>query len=329
MAIDQLPQLDRTATSFRTDVDALFTGQLNSVIEQMNALGALMSAAAAGGAYALPYIFDNVTTDADPGAGKLRLSSSTQSSATTMRLDVTAGGQDYTTLIDTFDASTSTIKGTIRLVKQGDFGKWMTFDVTARAAPSGYRNLAVVCTDSSSSSPFAKDDPLLLFFQRTGDKGATGPIATFPFLKVSDRKAAGTSGGGVSTDYTYNDRTLNTIDVNTIDGATLASNIVSLPAGTYDVIGRAPCYAGNSHSLGLYNVTDAAMLLLGPNARAETNTQTDATVYGQFTIASTKQFKLQHYIENAGSGIISRLGLTHNRTGKLDVYAELMIRKIA
>lgn len=141
---------------------------------QANLTEANMNAMAAGGAYALPYVFDTATADADPGAGKLRLSSTTQSAATVIRLDLTGAGQDYTTLIDTMDASTNFIKGSIRLIKQGDLSKWMTFDLTARAAPSGYRNLMVVCTGSSSASPFVKDDPLLLFFQRAGDRGAVG-----------------------------------------------------------------------------------------------------------------------------------------------------------
>ena len=144
------------------------------MIPQFNAALAQFNANLAGGAYALPYMFDSATADADPGAGKLRLSSATQNTSTTMRLDLTAGGQDYTTLIDTFDASTSLVKGSIRLVKQGDMSKWMTFDVTARAAPTGYRNLTVVCTDSSSANPFVNGDAVLLFFQRTGDKGETG-----------------------------------------------------------------------------------------------------------------------------------------------------------
>ena len=141
--------------------------------EVNESLGAF-NAALAGGAYALPYIFDSATADADPGAGKLRLSSATQNTATVLRLDLTAGGQDYTTLIDTIDGSTSVIKGSIRLTKQGDLSKWMTFDVSARAAPNGYRNLAVVCTGSSSASPFANGDALMLFFQRNGDRGQTG-----------------------------------------------------------------------------------------------------------------------------------------------------------
>lgn len=145
--------------------------QENALAADMMDMVAQMAVIAAGGAFAIPYVFDSTTTDADPGAGKLRLSSATQNAATVMRLDLTSAGQDYTTLIDTFDDSSSAVKGSIRLVKQGDITKWMTFNLTALAMPSGYRNLTVVCTDSSTTSPFTNGDALMLSFQRTGDKG--------------------------------------------------------------------------------------------------------------------------------------------------------------
>ena len=184
--------LDESQMPNRTQEQKVFDNLLAYVFQNFpkwgrevnDTLGA-MNALQAGGAYALPYIFDTATSDVDPGAGKLRLSSATQNAATVMRLDLTAGGQDYTTLLDTMDSSTSVIKGTIRLVKQGDHSKWMTFDLTARAAPAGYRNLSVVCTDSSSASPFAKEDPLLLFFQRNGDKGETGASGMVPLASAT------------------------------------------------------------------------------------------------------------------------------------------------
>lgn len=181
MAIDELPEGPDPAT----DTPQVFSqkaaasvlaqralpGQINGAIAEIAGMIGAIGSIAAGGAYAIPYIFDATTTDADPGAGKLRLSSATQNAATVMRLDVVAAGQDYTTLIDTFDDSTSAVKGAIRLVKQGDISKWMTFNLTALATPTGYRNLTVVCTDSSAASPFANGDTLMLSFQRTGDKG--------------------------------------------------------------------------------------------------------------------------------------------------------------
>ena len=151
--------------------------EVNATWAAFNAALASVNAIAAGGAYALPYTFDSATADADPGAGKLRLSSATQNASTTMRLDVLANNQDVSSILDKFDASTSTVKGSIRLVKLGDTSRWLTFDVTSRAAPTGYRNITVANTGGSAANPFIAGDAVMLFFQRNGDMGAQGAPA--------------------------------------------------------------------------------------------------------------------------------------------------------
>ena len=60
-------------------------------------------------------------------------------------------------------------------------------------------------------------------------------------LHVADIKPAGTMAG---TPSTLNTRVLNTVVVNTIPGASLASNSVTLPAGTYEVHARVPTFGG-------------------------------------------------------------------------------------
>src|ERR1043165_5290682 len=87
------------------------------------------------------------------------------------------------------------------------------------------------------------------------------PVAFGGYLKVSDRKASGTS-GGTNTIGTH-DRTFNTIDINTISGANLASNVVTLPAGTYEFQGRAPGIGVLAQRAFLFNDTDAVFALLG------------------------------------------------------------------
>lgn len=148
---------------------------------QANALAALMNAAAAGSAYAISYTFSTTITDADPGPGTMRLGSATQNTSTAMRLDLLdAGGSDWTSVLDTFDGSSSAIKGQIRLVKMGDTTKWLTFNVSARAAPTGYRNITVANTGGSAASPFVNGDGIMLFFTRTGDVGSAGTIVRRP-----------------------------------------------------------------------------------------------------------------------------------------------------
>jgi hypothetical protein len=288
------------------------------MVTQMNAALAQFNAALAGGVYALPYVFDSATADADPGPGKLRLSSSTQNAATTIRLDTTVGGQDYTSVIDTFDASTSSVKGSIRLVKMGDLTKWLTFDVTARAAPTGYRNITVTNTGGSAAGPFTNGDGIMLFFQRTGDAGVTG------FAKFSEQLPQGTNAGGSSANAVVT-RGLNTIDVNGI-GATLSASAFTLQPGKYVIQARAPAYQVGGHRLYLNNVTDSSTAAAGPGALASA-TQTDAALTAYISISSAKAFSIRHRTTSAQAA--NGLGIAMNYTGESEIYTEVNVWRLA
>lgn len=179
-----------TPSNFSTKAAASVLAQKAMVVElqtwttQVNALAAAMSAIAAGTAIAIPYTFSTTTTDADPGAGYLRLDNATQNIATTLRADLAgADGVTYTDVLALMDDSTSTIKGFIQLQNIADATKWLLFSVTSMASPAGYRNITVACVASSGTNPFANGDSITLEFTRAGDKGdtgATGPaIGTF------------------------------------------------------------------------------------------------------------------------------------------------------
>ena len=140
-----------------------------------------------GGAVTIGYTFDTTTTDADPGGGKLRLNNATQNTATAIYADLLDTlGSDWTTVIDTFDDSTNTVKGSIRLVKSGDASKFLTFNVTAITTATGYRKITISNTGSSSSSPFANADTILLCFDRAGDKGADGGAGGGDFVRITE-----------------------------------------------------------------------------------------------------------------------------------------------
>lgn len=126
---------------------------------------------ATGGGIAIPYTFSTTTTNADPGNGVLRLNNATQSSATAIYLDVLGSdATDWTTVIDTFDDSTNTVKGHVRLFKTSDSTKWIVFEITALVSHSGYRELTVTEIGSSASSPFSNTDAISLGFTRAGDQ---------------------------------------------------------------------------------------------------------------------------------------------------------------
>jgi hypothetical protein len=137
--------------------------------------GATGPTGAAGGV-SIRYTFSTTTTDADPGTGTLRLSSATQNASTVIRADLLdVNSVDWTTVLDTFDDATGTVKGAIRLFNTVDPTKWLTFNVTALASPTGYKNITVTNTGSSAASPFSNGNDITLTFSRAGDLGASGP----------------------------------------------------------------------------------------------------------------------------------------------------------
>src|SRR5205823_1415203 len=132
------------------------------------ATGTTGATGAAGGAITIAYTFDTTTSNADPGNGKLRLNNATENAASATYTDLLdSGGSTWTAVLDTLDASTSMVKGQLRLSNANDATKWLTFNLTTRTTHTGYREFALTNTGSSSANPFADGDPLLLEFTRT------------------------------------------------------------------------------------------------------------------------------------------------------------------
>jgi hypothetical protein len=178
--ITPLAPLDRTSPGFRAALDALFMTTFPNLITEINsqldALLGTLSGLAAGGAFAIPYRISSVTTDADPTAGFLRFDNfAVQTSAAALRISLTGlDTTDHTAEIDTWDDSTSLIKGEWRLQGVGATTKWLSGTLSALVSHTGYRNVTVANVRGSSAAPFAANDPVVLFFQPTGDKGDTG-----------------------------------------------------------------------------------------------------------------------------------------------------------
>ena len=170
-------------STFDARGDAHLAWQAVNVAEE-NILLASLSSIAAGGGFSLPYTFSS-TTNSDPGPGGIRLSSATQNASTILRVDlISALGADVTAMLDSFDDSTSAVKGQVRMVKVADPTKWLSFNLTGTADPGGYRNFTVAHVSGSAASPFTNGDELVLFFTRTGDKGDTGTAGVSGFSNM-------------------------------------------------------------------------------------------------------------------------------------------------
>jgi hypothetical protein len=121
-------------------------------------------------------------------------------------------------------------------------------------------------------------------------------------------------------------RTLNTSAYNNIPGASLASNQISVGAGTYDVFLRAPA-VGGKHQATLWNVTTGAHAILGSsagnNATAD-DTSTDSIVMGRVVPSGPTVYEVRHWHQVTGK----YLGVATN-SGAGEVYTEVIFTKVA
>jgi hypothetical protein len=145
------------------------------------------------------------------------------------------------------------------------------------------------------------------------------------YMLVQHQTAQGVTGGNSSAGIQT--RPLNTVVANTITGASLASNQVTLPAGTYRVQCVAAAFHVNSCKIAIYNVTDAAYIQQGMSVNGE-STLTDLmtseiSLQGRFTLSGTKVIEMRQYTEVAAT---NGLGSPVNSMG-VEVYASLEIIK--
>lgn len=143
-----------------------------------------------------------------------------------------------------------------------------------------------------------------------------------------DQKSSGTD-GGTFTSGAWQKRTINTVLTNEIAGASLSSDEISLPAGTYFIEARAAVRAVSENALRLYNVTDAAEILAG---QSELNSGT-MTIFsglsGRFTIAGTKTIRLEHRCQNTVATIGFGDAVGSSFTVSKEQYLDIKIWKVA
>lgn len=115
------------------------------------------------------------------------------------------------------------------------------------------------------------------------------------YVCVVDEKSDGTHGGSFSSGL-WRTRTLNVERADTGNIAALASNRVTLPAGTYRCYASAPAYKVNSHQIRLRNITGSATLLVGSVERTESTqfTGNRSVLAGLFTLGVSSALEVQH-----------------------------------
>jgi hypothetical protein len=140
-----------------------------------------------------------------------------------------------------------------------------------------------------------------------------------------EEQANGTS-GGTFTSGSYLKRVLNTTVVNNITGCSIASSVITLPAGTYAVTATAPAAEVGRNKIRLQNTTASSTISIGTNQSSNTvdgfNVANLSTV---FTLSVSSNIELQHRCGNT----IASYGLGFaDSFSDTEVYATIVIQRI-
>ena len=142
----------------------------------------------------------------------------------------------------------------------------------------------------------------------------------------NEQQASGTQ-GGTFTSGSYVKRTLNSTVINNITSCTFTSSVISLPAGTYNVMAFAPANGVATHKLRLQNTTASSTIAIGMGAFVNSAVvETHSLLNTQFTLSTTSNIELQHRAENtvATAGLGAAAGF-----GDVEVYAQIQITKVS
>lgn len=143
-------------------------------------------------------------------------------------------------------------------------------------------------------APAAGDAAALKFLKADGTFAA--PSGNSGYILLQDQKAANTAGGS-SVATTWTKRDMNTEVADTANLASIASNVISLAAGTYKVKATSTFYAVGKAKIRLRNTTDNVTLAVGASGESAVGVGAAISIPmdGRFTIAGTKNVELQYY----------------------------------
>jgi hypothetical protein len=152
---------------------------------------------------------------------------------------------------------------------------------------------------------------------------ATRQIAVFNETQASNTL------GGTSIATTWTKRTLNTSVYNTITGCSIASSVITLPAGTFYIEGSSPLFNTLRAKMKLRNTTAGTDAIIGISSYTGNSNQSqiDAKISGTVVTTASTNFEFQYYVGSAyaseGLGVASAIASTS------EVYATIYIEKIA
>lgn len=153
---------------------------------------------------------------------------------------------------------------------------------------------------------------------------------TPPTMIVEDQKPGDTSSGTFSSEA-WRTRDLNTVELNEITGASLSSNQITLPAGTYEVSFSAPAYKVRKHMAVFENITDSITEIYGESCYSS-SAEDDPNVsrgFGRVVIDASKTFELQHQCQSSQSTYGFGVDVGGSFTIAHETYSRVVIKKVS
>lgn len=144
-------------------------------------------------------------------------------------------------------------------------------------------------------------------------------------MHVQHKVAAGTNSGNYPGAGAWTTRPLTTVITNTISGASLASNLITLPAGTYRVRARSPMFRVNQNTSRLYDTTNSVTLIEGSSTFSNDQCDSNSWIEGEFTLAGTADVAHQAAADSART--VNAYGHSTNY-GSYCIYGEVILEKI-
>ncbi len=146
-------------------------------------------------------------------------------------------------------------------------------------------------------------------------------------VHYAEVQTTGTGAGDSVAAWTT--RVLNTTVSASIAGASLGSNQITLPAGTYDVDASVPCFSNGTvtgFKARLYNATGSAVLLNGATSQSSVACEQRCFITGRFTLAVASAVQIEMIataVRTSGWGVDAAIPATDNQ------FTDIVVRRIS
>ena len=173
---------------------------------------------------------------------------------------------------------------------------------------------------------FVQDEDKFVAYKGTAweDQDGMGPAQETALATATyqDQKSNGTAGGS-SVASAWTARVLNTEVHNTITGCSLATDTITLPAGSYLIMASSPFYNVNSAKI-RFKSTTTATVINGTQVYDSSTFPSGAvaSLYGRLTLSAEEAFKLEYYCESVRA--TDGLGLASPESA-VEIYSTVQI----